>query len=325
MNGLEMAQMATLLAMAGQGPASRDANSKALNESLIGSGQGVITAEAKKKAAKDAKKDKGIGKMLGAGAALAAAPFTGGASLSYLPMATSIGGTLDSAMMGDTGGITQNAMDAGMGYMMSKSIPKPAAPAAPAPSTTPGPTPMSSMSNMTTTGAPDPMAPGISNITVKPLAPPAAAPAAPTGGGGKNAPVGPMSMSSIAGPALVGLTAAGLQRGMANKQAAKTGAPPRSGPGGDPTFRTNMAPNAATMTPAQIRNAPDATKLAMMPTSNGDWGSGTLTKQQARAMGMSPEAIQEGIRNGTIVDDGSTGDFLKTAAGTAALAGLMRA
>lgn len=42
----------------------------------------------------------GIGSLLGAGSALALAPFTGGASLSYLPMASNLGGSIGSGVTG---------------------------------------------------------------------------------------------------------------------------------------------------------------------------------------------------------------------------------
>jgi len=331
MDGLKMAQLATLIAMMGQGPASRDPNTKAMNESLIGSGQSATQAEARKKAAKDAKKDKGIGKALGAAGAIAAAPFTGGASLSYLPMAVSAGGVMDSALMGNTQGATQNAMDVGMGYMMAKSMPKKekATPVLGVPKDhleefDPGLGAKSDIPSAVTEtqGSPDPMA--TPSMEVKSLAPP---PPTSPAGGGKNSPVGPNSMASLAKPAIIGLTGATAQRMASNRRAAAAGPPRPDAASGGAANRVGLAaqPNAATMTPMQIRGSSEREKLLMEPSANGMHGSGTLTKVQARSLGMSPEAIAEGIRSGRIIDDGSAGDFLKTAGGMLALTKLMQA
>lgn len=58
----------------------------------------------------------GIGSAIGAGLSLAAAPFTGGASLSYLPAAAALGGTVGSFGTGGTGG---NSLGSAIGALSS--------------------------------------------------------------------------------------------------------------------------------------------------------------------------------------------------------------
>lgn len=63
--------------------------------------QGGIQAELYKKGMKKQKGSSGLGSLLGGAAAVAAAPFTGGASLAFLPAAMSGGGAIESAVNGN--------------------------------------------------------------------------------------------------------------------------------------------------------------------------------------------------------------------------------
>lgn len=83
---------------------------------LQDSGQGMSEAQAdymERKKQKEAAKKKGLGSMLGTGAALAAAPFTGGASLALAPAASQVGGGIASGNWGDVAsGLASGAMGA---------------------------------------------------------------------------------------------------------------------------------------------------------------------------------------------------------------------
>lgn len=125
-DGLKLSQLAGLTAGMAQGPATFNPVQKALTDYLSGSAQSMIAAEAQKKAAKKAKKKIGIGQILGAAGSIAAAPFTGGASLAYLPAAMSAGSAIDSAVSGDWGSAVTNTANAvGGGYGASKALSAP--------------------------------------------------------------------------------------------------------------------------------------------------------------------------------------------------------
>jgi len=116
-DGLKLAQLSGLAAGLAAGPATFNPAQRTFVDYLQGSAQSAISAEAQKKAEKKAKKKKGILGTLGAVGAVAAAPFTGGASLAYLPTAMAAGNAVDSAVSGDLGGAVTNAANAvGSGY-----------------------------------------------------------------------------------------------------------------------------------------------------------------------------------------------------------------
>ncbi len=110
---------------------------------MSGAQAGIQTENAKEAARKAKKKNKGIGSLIGAAGAIAAAPFTGGASLAYIPTAMAAGGAAESAISGDVGGAVQQgagALQSGYAtaYPQSYAVPQTApAAAAPAPVTTP--------------------------------------------------------------------------------------------------------------------------------------------------------------------------------------------
>jgi len=126
MDGLQMAQLSALLAMQSLAASTHNPGQSALATHLLGSAQGAIQAEAEKKARKDAekKKSKGIGKALGAVGSVVAAPFTGGASLAFLPAAMSAGEGLENVARGNTGeGLGQMAGGIGMGALAYGEMP----------------------------------------------------------------------------------------------------------------------------------------------------------------------------------------------------------
>lgn len=115
-DGLKLSQLAGLFAGMAQGPATFNPAQKVFTDYLSGSAQSAIMAEAQKKAEKKAKKkSSGIGGLLGAAGSIAAAPFTGGASLAYLPTAMAAGSAVDSAVAGDVGGVVNNVANAAGG------------------------------------------------------------------------------------------------------------------------------------------------------------------------------------------------------------------
>lgn len=126
-DGLKLSQLAGLFAGMAQGPATFNPAQRTFTDYLQGSAQSAIAAEAQKKAEKKAKKkSSGIGGLLGAAGSIAAAPFTGGASLTYLPTAMAAGGAIDSAVAGDVGGVvsnTANAVGSGYGVSMTNNTP----------------------------------------------------------------------------------------------------------------------------------------------------------------------------------------------------------
>ena len=112
-DGLKLSQLAGLFAGMAQGPATFNPAQKVFTDYLQGSAQSAIMAESQKKAEKKAKKkSSGIGGMLGAAGSIVAAPFTGGASLDYLPTAMAAGSAVDSAVAGDVGGVVTNTANA---------------------------------------------------------------------------------------------------------------------------------------------------------------------------------------------------------------------
>jgi len=112
----KLAQLSGIFAGMGQAQATFNPVQRSLTDYLQGSAQSAIQAEAQKKAEKKAKKkDSGLGSILGGVASIAAAPFTGGASLAYLPAAMSAGSAIDSAVAGDMGGAINNATNAAGG------------------------------------------------------------------------------------------------------------------------------------------------------------------------------------------------------------------
>ncbi len=121
-DGLKLSQLSGIFAGMAQGPATFNPAQRVFTDYLQGSAQSAIQAEAQKKAEKKAKKkSSGLGSLLGGAAAVAAAPFTGGASLAYLPTAMAAGGAVDSAVAGDVGGVVSNAANAvGGGYGVSQ-------------------------------------------------------------------------------------------------------------------------------------------------------------------------------------------------------------
>ena len=114
-DGLKLAQLAGIFAGMADSQATYNPAQKALTSYLQGSAQSAIQAEAQKKAQKKAKKKSGVFGALGTVGSLVAAPFTGGASLAYLPAAAAAGGVVDSAMGGDLTGALNNAVNAGTG------------------------------------------------------------------------------------------------------------------------------------------------------------------------------------------------------------------
>lgn len=142
MDALKLAQLSGIFAGLGQSQATFNPAQRSLTDYLQGSAQSAIQAEAQKKAEKKAKKkSSGLGSILGAGASIAAAPFTGGASLAYLPAAMSAGGAIDSAVSGDIGGAVANTANAvgspfGVGSSYSAGpLPRATTPTAPSPYT----------------------------------------------------------------------------------------------------------------------------------------------------------------------------------------------
>lgn len=121
-DGLKLSQLAGLFAGMAQGPATFNPAQKVFTDYLSGSAQSAIMAESQKKAEKKAKKkSSGIGGLLGAAGSIVAAPFTGGASLAYLPTAMAAGSAVDSAVAGDVGGVVTNTANAaGSGYGAAK-------------------------------------------------------------------------------------------------------------------------------------------------------------------------------------------------------------
>lgn len=310
-DGLKLAQLSTLLAMMGQPGASANPGDAAFVNGLIGSGQSATMAEAQKKAEKKAKKSKGILGTVGTVGSLAAAPFTGGASLSLMPAIAGAGGALDSAMAGDSEGVVSNAMDAGMGYMMHKSMP------ASSKSNTKAQPKMDVMPDdlaradeidpsfgagaksgpvKSTQGQPDPGYGG--TVSAKQLGAPAPAPTAtPTP---KMEPGG-TTLSSLALPALVGLTAYGASNALANRKAASR--PVRTEAGGA-AQRSGMG-NAATKTAAELRRLPEGAKMAARP--DGKFNKTPITTAKARELGMSAREIEELRQRGLISDDTKAG------------------
>lgn len=145
MDALKWAQLSGLFAGMADSQATFNPAQKALTTYLQGSAQSAIAAEAQKKAQKKAKKkSSGIGGLLGTVGSLVAAPFTGGASLAYLPAAAAAGGVVDSAINKDLTGAITNAANAGAGaYGAYKASAVPAYQSADI--GTPAPTPETSM------------------------------------------------------------------------------------------------------------------------------------------------------------------------------------
>ena len=114
-DALKLQQLSGMFAGMGQANATYNPAQRSMLNYLQGSAQSSIQAEAQKKAEKKAKKKSGIGGLLGGAAAIAAAPFTGGASLAYAPAAMSAGNAIEGAASGDTTSALSNAMSAGMG------------------------------------------------------------------------------------------------------------------------------------------------------------------------------------------------------------------
>lgn len=114
-DALKLSQLSGMFAGMGQANATYNPAQRSMLNYLQGSAQSSIQAEAQKKAEKKAKKKSGIGGLLGGAAAIAAAPFTGGASLAYAPAAMSAGNAIDSVAGGDTKSAISNAMNAGLG------------------------------------------------------------------------------------------------------------------------------------------------------------------------------------------------------------------
>jgi hypothetical protein len=126
-DGLKLSQLAGIFAGMAQGPATFNPAQRVFTDYLQGSAQSAIQAEAQRKAEKKAKKkSSGIGSLLGGAAAVAAAPFTGGASLAYVPTAMAAGGAVDSMVAGDAGGVisnTANAVGGGLSTSEARSAP----------------------------------------------------------------------------------------------------------------------------------------------------------------------------------------------------------
>ena len=119
MDGLKLAQLSDIFAGMGQSAATYNPAQRTMMDYLQGNAQSAIQAEAQKKAEKKAKKKQssGIGSLLGGAAAVAAAPFTGGASLAYVPAAMAGGSAVESATKGDMPGAINNTLaGVGAGY-----------------------------------------------------------------------------------------------------------------------------------------------------------------------------------------------------------------
>lgn len=131
MDALQAQQIAAFLAMTGQQFAGPNPNSAAAQQSaaMLDAAQAGVAAEAQKKAEKKAKKkqNKGIGRIVGSAAAVAAAPFTGGTSLAFLPAAAQAGDAIESGARGNWMGAAGSALGAvGQGYGGWKSTRPPA-------------------------------------------------------------------------------------------------------------------------------------------------------------------------------------------------------
>jgi hypothetical protein len=95
-------------------------------QSLVDSGQQMTAAQEQyiaEKKAKEKEKKKGLGSILGTAGAVAAAPFTGGASLAFAPAASQLGGSIAS---GDMTGAGQ-ALASGIGQYGASKLAAPAA------------------------------------------------------------------------------------------------------------------------------------------------------------------------------------------------------
>jgi hypothetical protein len=128
MDALKMNQLAALLMQQGLAGTAQAPGQDAALRGVLSSTQGTISAEAEKEARKKAedKESKGIGKALGAAGAVAAAPLTGGTSLTMLPMAMQAGEGLEKGVRGDVGdGLADVGMAAAGAYGAHKGMTEP--------------------------------------------------------------------------------------------------------------------------------------------------------------------------------------------------------
>lgn len=341
-DALELSQIATLIGTMGESAAQFSPGQAQLLQRLIGSSQGMTSAEAQKKAQKEAekKKGKGIGAMLGTVGSLAAAPFTGGASLAYLPMATAAGGAIDSAMAGNVSGAVQNAGTAGMGYFGAQDyFGTPVGKSA-----TPTPTPSASPTGVV---APNPnYVPGTPASTPMPQTAPMASPARALPQQGQPAPQGQVTSTPLAAPKIDTPTApATAPAGPTAAPAPATATPATSAPtntsaatpaatggglGFDPMAAMLLAGGAYGLTKmrensAAQKNRPapagpitprtsttsvseDMRKAAKTDPSaavavQASMNEQPITMREARAMRLSPERIAQLKARGMIVDD----------------------
>lgn len=329
-DGLKLSQLSTMLAQQGLQGTAFNPGMQAYMQSLVGSGQSAIQAEAQKKAEKK-KKGSGLDKLLGTAGTIAGAAVGG-------PVGAGIGGSLGTAAGQAVGGgemdfgqIASTGVSAGMGGFMpgmggasAQMNPSPTAPnitPAPAPGTPKIISPLASVEGgitpaQGTAPAGSPGTPGGVGVSGAPA--PAPTPSAPTGTAIAPAPTATPSTASGGGGAgdlmkyapLIGAGVGALTGGKeAYNSPVSAPASMQTGGGGGGILASSIrGRNFEGMSPQELKKFMKSDPTANQAVMGYLQGGGAFTPDQAAAI---PRDMKKVYRSAGLVGMPSSGEVTK--------------